>query len=59
MSVSPYGTTGVAYDANSLLGQHSAARIMGDIAFLNEERVLQGLAPYPRLTYHFMIAPFR
>ncbi|ORY73869.1 hypothetical protein BCR35DRAFT_306984 [Leucosporidium creatinivorum] len=57
--IAPWSTTGAAFDANSMLGEHSAARMVQDIAVLNDERVQQQLPLYPRLTYHWMIAPFR
>lgn len=57
--VAPWATTGVAYDANTLLGEHCTARMQQDLTLLNVGRALEGLPPFPRLRYSFVVAPFK
>ncbi|GAA5906586.1 uncharacterized protein JCM6883_004526 [Sporobolomyces salmoneus] len=57
--VIPWATSGQSFDANSLLIERTNERVKSDLAALNAGRQAQGLAPFPRLKYNFIVSPFR
>ncbi|GAA5879021.1 hypothetical protein JCM16303_001270 [Sporobolomyces ruberrimus] len=57
--VIPWATSGQSFDANSLLIERTNELVKSDLVHLNRQRQQQGLPPYPRLEYNFIVSPFR
>ncbi|GAA6033809.1 hypothetical protein JCM8097_000352 [Rhodosporidiobolus ruineniae] len=57
--VMPWPINGQAFDAMTLLGESTTARVKSDLQAANLIRSESGLAPYPSLSFNYLVSPFK
>ncbi|GAA5857575.1 hypothetical protein JCM8547_004279 [Rhodosporidiobolus lusitaniae] len=55
----PWATSGVAFDANTLMGEHTTKSYKEDRQRLNIARAAVGLPPFPHVLCNWIVAPFK
>ncbi|GAA5844792.1 hypothetical protein JCM11251_002278 [Rhodosporidiobolus azoricus] len=57
--VMPWPTSGQAYDAMTVLGESTTARVKSDLKSLSASRLAAGKSPYNPLSYNYVVSPFK